>query len=255
MIADNEPTDINNAPMQPLSTVASKALSRLREKIANGLGSDVEPPCALCFGTGMEVTPNGARRCQCQPNERLIAGLSMIPARYAGVTLAGLEPDRRRHPDQARVIARMKAIPSGNYFISGKPDAGKTHMFWALYQYAVIGGQVVFVSKLFDLIEAIKAQMFDSKLPSPLPYVAGERISIFIEDVNKARPTEFVAERLFNFLDDVYNARHQLVVTSQLAPADLVKYFEVISNGVKTVDGAALVRRMANNDTFIERLF
>jgi len=247
---------INTTPMQHISKPANAALARLREKIANGLGSNVPPECQFCFGTGMEVVPGeGARRCRCQPNQRVLTSLAAIPPRYAGVTLADLKADASRHPQQAVLIQRMKANPGQNYFICGKPDAGKSHFFWALYQQAAIEGRVLFVSKLFDLIEAIKAEMFDSSLPSPLPNLGGERMGIFLEDVNKARPTEFVGERFFNFLDDVYNAKHQLVVTSQLSPADLVKYFENAKAGVTTVDGAALVRRMANQETAIFRMF
>lgn len=272
MIEDEEP--INTAPMVHVSKYTMAALARLEEKIANGLGADVPPSCPFCFGTGMELVPDtdiapatskatwrptdlkgdGARRCRCQADPRIVRSLGIIPVRYKSAVLADLQPRVDRHPKQPEVVAYMKAHPEANYFICGKPNSGKTHLYWSLYQAAAVAGRLVFASKLFDLIEAIKAQIFDSKLPSPLPSMGGsERMGIFLEDVNKARPTEFVGERLFNFLDDVYNNKHQLVVTSQLAPADLVKYFDR-GEEIKTVDGAALVRRMANEETTIWRM-
>jgi len=235
---------------------------------------DAKPQCERCNDTGMEIAPTslapgilkadgkpielhgpGARRCDCVQVKRLarLRGerLAIIPERYRGVTLATLEAHAHRHPSQPAIVKMLKEQPDGDYFFCGKPDSGKTHFFWTLYQNDVEQNKNVFASTLFKLIEAITDQMFNREPKIVVPDLDVEQISIFLEDVNKARPTEFVAERFFNFIDDVYNRKHRLVVTSQVAPDALAKHFE----RAEGVDGTAIVRRMVNEDTTVWRMF
>lgn len=241
-------------PWNVLGPIAQRVVAGLR------INSDAPEPCPDCFGSGMAVVPGeGAKRCHCEVErlriETLQIALAGIPRRYKDADLTTLEPRSDLHPDQAKVIEYMQGHPDDNYFFCGRPDSGKTHFYWALYRDRANHGVPVFASKLFALIEGIKAHMFNNE-PTPLPSLDVPRISIFLEDVNKARPTEFVAERFFNFLDDIYTRRHQIVVTSQLSPEQLIKYFEKQDDeGITVVDGQAIVRRMKNDETAIFRLF
>jgi len=238
------------------------SLNRIAQRVAIGLSidSDVPPSCPDCFGTGMAILPDeGAKRCHCEIErvrvETLSLALSKIPYRYKDAELSTLKPRIDLHPKQSEIVEYMPGHLEDNYFLCGRPDSGKTHFYWTLYRDRAVRGVPVFASKLFDLIEGIKAHMFNGA-PSPLPALDVPRISIFLEDVNKARPTEFVAERFFNFLDDIYNRQHQIVVTSQISPEDLIKYFHKVDDqGVTVVDGSAIVRRMKNDETAIFRLF
>jgi DNA replication protein DnaC len=44
---------------------------------------------------------------------------------------------------------------------------------------------------------------------------------LFLDEFEKARPTEFASEMLFNLLDAARNFNHQLVITSNLDPEKL----------------------------------
>jgi len=74
---------------------------------------------------------------------------------------------------------------------------------------------------------------------------------VFLDDVNKARPTEFVAELIFNFVDRIYRNNHQMVVTSQLSPEDLIDWFEKGNPSY----GLPIVRRMKHDDTATWKMF
>jgi DNA replication protein DnaC len=236
---------------EPFSALAERVMTGIDQ---TQLTDNPGPACLLCRDTGMEITTDGARRCQCEIDrvlkERIAANLAVIPPKYSNAVLSTLQPRSDLHKDQPRIIASLKENPDRSYFFCGKPDAGKSHLFWSLYHHEASQGRVVFTAKLFKLIEAIKAQMF-SDGPDPLPDIEVDQLSIYLEDVSKARPTEFVAERFFDFLDDAYNRQHRIVVTSQLAPEDLIKYFE----RAEGIDGRAIVRRMVNDETSVFRLF
>ncbi len=253
---------------------ANAAVTRIMDAAEKGIGrQDATPACALCQDTGIEMVEtelapsilkadgkalalrgSGARRCVCVTErlarERVASALSVIPDRYRGVSLAGLKPQALRHADQPRLVKDLKANPDRSYFLCGAPDAGKSHCLWALYEHHASQGRAVFAATLFKLIEAITAEMFQRPYPFTVPDLS-EPVSIFLEDVNKARPTEFVAERFFNFIDEVYTRKHRLVVTSQVDPAALAAHFE----RAEGVDGKAIVRRMVNDDTTVWRLF
>jgi DNA replication protein DnaC len=265
-------------------------MSDLALRISQGLEkektSSNPETCFLCHDTGMKVVeteiaadasvragiipanPRGpaAMRCDCETArlfaERVARSLAIVPARYQSARLDILEPRTDRlsggHPKQVEAVAYMKAHPEENYFFAGPPDTGKTHLFWTLYDYAARQGKEIFACSVFKLIEAIKFEMLGRVFPVTVPRLEETgAISIFLEDANKARPTEFVAERFFNFLDDAYNLRCHMVVTSQLNTPELAKYFDIYDKETRihVADGTAIVRRMANDETNIWRFF
>lgn len=227
--------------------------------------------CATCHGTEVEVVPSrGMRPCtSCHPEINRFALLrSRKPARYQAITLETLEPRPDLHPEQAKVIEYIRANPFVNYYFCGEGDTGKSHFMWALYDHALVNGREVIISSLYDIVAAAK-QMFsspDTRAPQIIaalealnrPNADQVPYSIFIDDVDKARPTEYVAELFFNYIDRIYRNKHQLVVTSQLDPearvkgrASLIEHFEAADPRYARV----LVRRMCNDETAIWRLF
>jgi DNA replication protein DnaC len=233
-----------------------------------------KPICELCNGTGVEAVPGkGARSCSActlpaQERSRSLL-LSKIPRRYSGARLDTLEANGL-HKDQKRLVSFVKTHPFENYYLCGDNDTGKTHILWALYANAVTSGRNVIVTKLVDWIESLKAEFSRST-----PERAVERyariadlrqsrypFSIFLDDIDKARPTEYVAEVFFNLIDTIYNYQHQLVVTSQLDPEksvkgrnSLIQHFE--GRG-ETYDGRyaiGIVRRIVNDETNVFKMF
>jgi len=216
--------------------------------------------CATCFGTGFDK--ERVQSCQtCRPsteeNRRKVL-LEKIPSRYRGVTLENLEPWPNLHPAQAQHINYMRSNPSATYCICGKNDTGKTRFLYALYDHAVRTGRNVFVSTLFEIIEAIK-KSFDDPVAArkvfslhmadlsqtTFPY------SIFIDDVAMARPTDFVAERFFDIVNRIYVHKHQLVVTTHIDTEALVDHFDQADGSY----GLGIARRIVNEGTAILRMF
>lgn len=224
-------------------------------------------PCPACFGNRVEVVAGkGARPCPaCLPSteaKRVALLLGKMPARYQGVTLADLQPRLDLHRDQAKIIADMQANPLSGYYFCGDNDTGKTHFLWALYQHAVISQRVVIATTLHDWIEANLARYRSDETlttfrlsdlqQSVLPY------SVFIDDVDKKKVTEYVADMFFNFVDTVYRFKHQLVVTSQLDPEKRVHGRDSLIDHFRDGDpryGLGIARRMVNDETAVWRLF
>lgn len=233
-----------------------------------------EPVCELCNNTGTEVVPKkGARNCSActRPSQerRRAELLAKIPKRYRGVRLDELKANGL-HKDQERIITFVKEHPFENYYFCGDNDTGKSHILWGLYANAVESGRNVIAGSLFDWIESCKSAFRGAPAERVVEQFARikelrqsrDRFSIFIDDIDKARPTEYVAEIFFNLIDTIYNYEHQLVVTSQLDPEksikgrnSLIQHFE---GRAETYDGRyaiGIVRRIVNDETNVFKLF
>lgn len=259
-------------PLESLRSVAE----RIASQSFGNLSPSSDVVCGICNDTGTELTETGARTCACvrqKLQQRRIAEkdrkLARIDARYAGVTLAGLTPRAELHPDQGRYIARMRAAPFENYYICGNNDTGKTHLLWALYESAVSAGRGVAAGTLFDMLESMKSlfrlnhrrNQGESTDPETNPFAnlqGAAPFSAFIDDVDKARPTEFAAEFFFSYVDALYRYKHQIVVTSQLDPEKRVDGRDSLIDHFEKADaryGIGIVRRLVNDETNIVRLF
>ena len=223
--------------------------------------------CESCFDTGTILDPDhGAipcAACRLKRNaRRQEVLLKKIPKRYRGVTLEGLKPQAELHKDQATIIEFMKANPHANYYLCGENDTGKTHFMWALYEHAVRAGRNVIATTLHDWIEKNIASYRENQKLTPFTIADLQQstfpYSIFIDDIDKKKMTEYVAEMLFNFVDSVYRFKHQIVVTSQLDPersinkrASLIDHF----CDPDTRYGVGIARRIVNEETAVFRMF
>lgn len=217
----------------------------------------------------MELASTGAKRCLlCRPhrdpNEELLA---QIDARYRGFTLKLLQPlpDLNTAPDnQERVISVMKLRPFDSFYFCGRNDVGKTLFLSVLCENAIRAGRFVFISTLTDWVKTCQDAIKTGANISIAEFQQSDRpYSIFIDDLDKARPTEYVAELLFHLIDAVYRHKHQLVVTTQLDPEERT----VTSTGAERLSllehferadpryGEAIVRRMVHDETSVWRLY
>ncbi len=74
------------------------------------------------------------------------------------------------------------------------------------------------------------------------------KFSIFLDDVDKAKPTEYAAEQLFELADAIYAFNHQIIVTTNLSLVKLVSHFEKADERY----GGAIVRRIVDNSHIFE---
>jgi DNA replication protein DnaC len=215
--------------------------------------------CPRCYGTGYEVGERGARKCECRRPAIVSARLAKIPPRYRGVTLADLSARTDLHPGQAAAVEYVKANPDASYVLCGRRGTGKTHLFWALYQHAAqnLDRRIVACSML-QLIEQYRAAFRPRTDPNePAPEVdvrpndlltPGARWSLFFDDIDKPKISEYVAEQTHALFDAAYNNMHQIVVTTNLNPDDLEAHFARADERF----GGPIVRRIVHdgNDGF-----
>jgi DNA replication protein DnaC len=191
-----------------------------------------KPPgyaCATCSDLGwVSVERNGKRAskpCECLKAKRRARLLNRIPPEYRRFDLATIEPDPKRSEDQAKLIDALRAGPDMSLLLSGRVGSGKSLVGWLLYKRATEQERPSVALPLAELLGQFRRYECGS---DQLPVVTSEdlrdssrRWFVFLDEFDKARPTEFAGEQLFLLMDAIYTYRHQLVVTSNLCESDL----------------------------------
>lgn len=184
--------------------------------------------------------------------------LSKIPTKFQGVSLADLEPDVNVHPRQLEFVPMLKANPRGSYFLGGRFGTGKSLMMWALYKQAVEDNvQRIVVCTLAELLHEYRAfiQASMDRTEPKYPRLNAEelrqshtRYSIFLDDVDKAKPSEYAAEQFFELANAIYDYQHQIVLTTNLSVLKLKDHFDRADERY----GGAIVRRLVDNAKIVE---
>jgi DNA replication protein DnaC len=136
------------------------------------------------------------------------------------------------HPAQTSAIALTKARPDDSFLLCGRNGTGKTHLSWALYRRAVVSGRKAVGLLLADLLDsykkfelldqAEKARAMRDYTPDRPPILPDDlktderRFTLFLDEFEKARPSEFACECLFRLLNAARDFNHQLIITSNL---------------------------------------
>lgn len=206
----------------------------------------------------MEVVNGGARFCKCRLAKIRADRLSKIPPKFAQFHLSTLEPDVNIHPAQAELIPFIKANPNHSYLLAGKFGCGKSLMMWLLYRHAIKEtSRKVVVCTLAELLQEFRA-FIQSSMNNETPKIprlnaadlkqTEQPYSIFLDDIDKARPTEYAAEQFFEIVNAIYEYRHQLVVTTNLRIRELSDHFDRADERF----GGAIVRRLTDNAKIAE---
>lgn len=211
--------------------------------------STLTEPCLECYGSGMMVTETGAKPCGCRMSEVEAKLLAKIPPAFAHGDLATLEP----RVDQRAIVERMRANPAGSYIFAGRFGTGKSLLMWALYREAVKTNPMRIVAcTLSELMDEYR-KTFDN--PEFLPRIGayelrrnGPKYSLFLDDIDKARPTEYVGEQVFELTDAIYAFQHQIVATTNLSVPKLIEHFERADERY----GGAIVRRLLEVAEIVE---
>jgi DNA replication protein DnaC len=207
------------------------------------------------FGTerAMNRTYTYRRDCVCKLEDLRRRRLSLVPPEFQHVRLDRLLASAGFHPLQGKIFEEVRLDPAGSYFFGGTFGTGKTMLLWALYCEAVMRDMPRIVAcTLTELLGEYKAAIQASieERPRIIPRLVAEnlrqkhtRYSIFLDDVDKARPTEYAAEQLFEIADAIYNYQHQVVVTTNLSLEALVAHFKRADDRF----GGTIVRRLVHN--------
>lgn len=180
-----------------------------------------------------------------------------IPMRFVDADLGRLEPLSTKHARQAEVFGFMRKEPERSYFLAGKPGTGKTLLMWALYRHAVeIERPKVVITTLASLLDEYRAFIRASAAGATPRYPRlnaeelsqGEtRYSVFLDDVDKANPTDYAAEQVFAIVNAIYEHKHQLVVTTNKSIQELIDHFDRSDDR-----GGPIVRRMIDGAKVFE---
>lgn len=198
----------------------------------------------------MEIVPGkGARACECRLKKERERLIGKIPPQFAWSNLETLTPQTDKHDKQARFIEIIRDDPTASFFFAGRPGTGKSLLMWTLYRHVVETGtnRVVActMSTLLDEYrDVIRASMAGEDAQIPRLSVADlrqkeKKFSIFLDDIDKANPTDYAAEQIFGLVNAVYEFQHQLVITTNLSPERLAAQYD------RSFDrGEPIVRRM-----------
>jgi DNA replication protein DnaC len=234
-------------------------MERIRAMIESGqLKTESEVKvCQFCYGSGVEVLEDRSTRlCRCRRAAFVASRLNAIPPRYRGVTLDTLAARPDLHPKQQLAIELMRKCPTDSYVFCGKPGTGKTHFMYALYQHMAhsVGRKVVVCSMLQLINEYREAfrPMPDGSAPQAKARIypnqlmeADQPYSLFFDDIDKPKISEYVAEQVHALVDAAYLNQHQTIVTTNLSPERLTEHFARADDRF----GEAIVRRIVNSES------
>lgn len=204
------------------------------------------------------IDGKGAQVCECRLKEIRARQLSAIPEEFADIELSRLTADPSRHPKQAAILDALRKDPNGNFVFSGRFGSGKSMFMWALYRHALENTRNrVIVCTLAELLTEYRNFIQASKAGDdpvwPRLQAAdlrqkGIKYTVFLDDIDKARPTEYLAEITFEICDAINTYRHQIVATTNLSISKLRDHF----NRADERFGGAIVRRLVDNSQIVE---
>jgi len=115
---------------------------------------------------------------------------------------------------------------------------------WLLYREAVEAGRIAVALPLSELLAQYRVWEKDSdKLASIMPEDLRQnrrRYFLFLDELEKARPSEYAGEMLFRLTDAAYSFGHQLVVTTNATKQGLAEHWS--KNG--DTYGVSILRRI-----------
>ncbi len=207
--------------------------------------------CPDCFDSGFYIVEGkGAKPCACRLAMAEERQLAKIPERFRSLRLETMKPDPSLHLKQQVALEALRGDPESSWILAGDFRTGKSAFMWALYAAAVERRTHTVACTLTELLDEYKVTFTDPEKKPRLTSVElrqGTRYSIFLDDIDKARPTEYTAEQFFDLVNTVYEHKHQLVVTTNLSTDELQKHFDRADLRF----GGAIVRRLVDSSKMI----
>jgi DNA replication protein DnaC len=215
-----------------------------------GRGGDVVPlrqreenatPCPLakCDGTGwIDADDGSVEACECRSivrsRSRARGLASTIPARYRGVSLERPPlSDMARQPETRAVVAHVaeyvenleSRLEAGTgLWLSGDVGTGKTSLAMLVSAAAVDAGRSVAIYSLPRLLARIR-RTYDGELGEDSYLTFFERLTsvdlLHIDDLGAEKRSDWVLEQLYAIVDERYQSRRAMVVTTNLDEAAL----------------------------------
>jgi hypothetical protein len=219
--------------------------------------ADPKHTCSLCGGSqrneyiargvasGIEVLTQ--RPCLCQMNRMFWNNWRKVPLRYRDVKLDTAAPSelvRMPLKKQAALIQLIKSNLERSMILQGSAKTGKTHLLMAMYRRACVErvGEC-FRKQQFGIFgvwrlntsvwleDIVNWNSPDRDEDAEPPELSTKRIEsvvkaglvprVFLEEIDKFKPSEYKLIRLFEIVNAIYEAGGQVVATSNTPVAEL----------------------------------
>lgn len=185
----------------------------------------------------------GVKTCLCQRRKAIRSTLTPPPL-FGKPKLSRLVGRCDKHPSQAIAVAQVKREPDASYVFCGRNGSGKTHISWALCRHALIQGRRIRAVLLEDLMGQWREWEIDESAKRPVVVVddlkLGPTYTIFLDEFEKVKPSEFASRRLFEFLNAVRDFKHQLLVTSNKEWGALQRHWSTVD----PIYGSSIMTRL-----------
>jgi DNA replication protein DnaC len=188
-----------------------------------------------------------AENCLCVRRKSARAQLAHVPPVFNSPKLSRLKARLDLHPAQADAITFVRQHPNDSFLFTGKNGTGKSHLAWALFRHAIAARRSAIACTVRDLLSEFRRvevgvppgeTIKTPRVTAELLRKQGKPWLLFFDEFEKARPTEFASEQLFNVLDAARSFNHQIVITSNLSPAGLRDHWsridEIWGNSIMT---------------------
>lgn len=185
--------------------------------------------------------------CLCERRKSARAQLRVVPPAFGNPKLSRLRPRPDLHSNQVTAITYLRANPDDSYAFYGKNGVGKSHLAWAIYRHAVASRRSAIACTVRDLLAEFRRVeigvpdgeiLKTPRVTADLLRKRGKPWLVFLDEFEKARPSEFASEQLFNLLDAARSFNHQIVITSNMNANDLRAHWsridEIWGNSIMT---------------------
>ncbi len=142
--------------------------------------------------------------------------MGVIGERFRNCSFESYIPEDDR---QTLALGAMRERPAGNFYLAGGYRRGKTHLMVAQYRTIVESGQSCLFVTMSELLYELRRKETDpdyfSVVADRVKYAEG--FHLFIDDLDKFKPTDFRDQALYNLIDTIYRRKLGLTVTTNLS--------------------------------------
>lgn len=179
------------------------------------------------------------RECACKLARIAALKREALPERYQECSLGSYVPVCE---SQRLAIAAIRANPGSGFFIHGNYRSGKTHLAAAQYLALVSTHQCCVWRSIQELLAELRdAEVHDEMSPVLHRAKYAKQFHLFVDDIDKYKPTEWTAAALHDLFDMLYRRKLKCTITTNY-PIDVL---------CDKIDGA-VVRRIEDMCTVLE---
>src|SRR5688572_14090353 len=221
--------------MEHISKIPLRKLPELVDSQPTRQSSD----CADCRGTGWVRLDGGVRRCECARKRIADEQFRAIPPRFRGCRFENYVPI---DGIQEAALGKILSNPGRGLFLHGGYGRGKTHLAVAQYRSLIDAGQTCSWRSMSELIHELQEAEIRNAHSAVLHRTRyAESFHLFIDDIDKFKPTDWKGEALFDLFDTIYRRELALTITSNWNLQALIENERVHPSIVRRIDETCLV--------------